>query len=200
MFLTAERKIYAPARQKIIKGIYYFFTKCFHRPFQDKDLESREGRVKDQLENIKEQLSTHVTTPLQEPEINHDQPDIHKTLKLLTEKSAHLQDIYSETLRMVPEACKCSENLRNDFFDMACNGLRTGHYDIVHRVDGLESVQKEMSEEEKGAFKCLRGLQINRDREIEKLDLLWNCLLKAVRNSFTVKPRKPCTHEKFQEC
>lgn len=83
---------------------------------------------------------------------------------------------------------------------MACNGLRTGHYDIVHRVDGLESVQKEMSEEEKRAFKCLRGLQINRDREIEKLDLLWNCLLKGVRNSFTVKPRKPCTHEKFQEC
>ena len=198
MFLTAERKIYAPARQKIIKGIYYFFTKCFHRPFQDKDLESREGRVKDQLENIKEQLSTNVTTPLQVPEINHDQPDTDNTLKLLTEKSTHLQDIYSETLRMVPEACKCSENLRNDFFDLACNGLRTGHYDIVHRVDGLESVQKEMSEEEKGAFKCLRELQINREREIEKLDLLWNCLLKAVRNSFTVKLRKPCTHENFR--
>ena len=99
---------------------------------------------------------------------------------------------------MVPEACKCSENLRNDFFDLACNGLRTGHYDIVHRVDVLESVQREMSEEEKGAFKCLRELQINREREIEKLDLLWNCLLKAVRNSFTVKLRKPCTHENFR--
>lgn len=172
MFLTAERKIYAPACQKIIKSIYYFFTKCFHRPFQDKDLESRESRVKDQLENIKEQLSTHVTTPLQVPEINQDQPDTDTTLKLLTERSTHLQAIYSETLRMVPEACKCSENLRNDFFDLARNGLRTGHYDIVHRVDGLESVEKEMSEEEKGAFKCLRGLQINRERKIEKLDLL----------------------------
>ena len=134
------------------------------------------------------------------PEINQDQPDTDTNLKLLTEKSTHLQDIYSEILRMVPEACKCSENLRNDFFDLARNGLRTGHFDIVHRVDGLESVQKEMSEEEKGAFKCLRGLQINREREVEKLDLLWNCLLKAVRNSFTVKLRKPCTHEKFQEC
>ena len=188
MFLTAGRKIYAPARQKIIKEIYYFFTKCFHRPFQDKDLESREGRVKDQLENIKEQLSTQV------PEINQDQPDIDTTLKRLTDKSTHLQDIYSETLRMVPEACKCSEKLRNDFFDLACNGLRTGHYDIVHRVDGLESVQKEMSEEEKGAFKCLRGLQINREREIEKLDLLWNCLLKVVRNSFTVKLAQKTVH------
>ena len=131
------------------------------------------------------------------PEINQDQSDIDTTLKLLTDKSTHLQYIYSQTLRMVPEACKCSENLMNDFFDLACNGLRTGHYDIVHRVDVLESVQREMSEEEKGAFKCLRELQINREREIEKLDLLWNCLLKAVRNSFTVKLRKPCTHENF---
>lgn len=113
------------------------------------------------------------------PEINQDQSDIDTTLKLLTDKSTHLQYIYSQTLRMVPEACKCSENLMNDFFDLACNGLRTGHYDIVHRVDVLESVQREMSEEEKGAFKCLRELQINREREIEKLDLLWNCLLKA---------------------
>lgn len=79
------------------------------------------------------------------PEKNQDQPDIDTTLKLLTDKSKHLQYIYNETLRMVPEACKCSENLRNDFFDLACNGLRTGHYDIVHRVDGLESVEREMS-------------------------------------------------------
>ena len=154
----------------------------FHHPFQDKDLESREGRVKDKLENIKEQLSTHVTTPLQVPEINQDQLDRETTLKRLTDQSRHLRNIYSEILQMVSEACKCSENIRNDFFDLACYGLRAAHYDVVHRVEALESAQKEMSEEEKEAFKRLRGFQINREGEIEKLDVLWNRLFKAVRN------------------
>lgn len=117
----------------MIKGIYYFFKKRFHRPFQDEDLESRERRVKDKLENIKEHLSTHATTPLQVPEINQDQLDRDTTLKRLTDESRHLQDIYSEILRMVPEAYKCNENLRNDFFDLACYGLGAGH-----RVEALE--------------------------------------------------------------
>lgn len=116
------------------------------------------------------------------PEINQDQLDIETTLKRLTDQSRHLRDIYSEILRMVPEACKCSENIRNDFFDLACYGLRAAHYDIVHRVEALESAQKEMSEEEKEAFKRLRGFQINREGEVEKLDGLWTCLFKAVRN------------------
>ena len=117
-------------------------------------------------------------------EINQDQLDIDTTLKRLTDESRHLQDTCSEILRMVPEAYKCNKNLRNDFFDLACYGLRAGHYDIVHRVEALEASQKEMSEEEKGALKRLRGFQINRQREVEKVDALCTCIFKEVRNSF----------------
>ena len=61
---------------------------------------------------------------------------------------------------------------------MSCYVLRAGHYDIVHRVEALEASQKEISEEEKGALKRLRGFQINRQREVEKLDALWTFLSK----------------------
>ena len=48
----------------------------------------------------------------------------------------------------------------------------------------LEASEKEVSEDEKGALKHLRGFQINRQREVERLDALWTCLFKEVRNSF----------------
>ena len=114
VILTEGRKIYAPSRQ-IDNGYLLFFFEMFSSP-----ISGYEGRVKDKLENIKEHLSTQATTPLQVPEINQDQLDIDTTLKRLTDESRHLQDIYSEILRMVPEAYKCNENLRNDFFDLAC--------------------------------------------------------------------------------
>ena len=38
---------------------------------------------------------------------------------------------------MAAEACKCSEDLRKDFYDLAYHGLRAEHYELVHNGSGI---------------------------------------------------------------
>ena len=81
---------------------------------------------------------------------------------------------------MARETCKCSEDLRRDFYDLAYHGLRAEHYDLVHRVKDLESAREEMSEEEKKEYKRLQGYQKDRQRQVEGLDKLWRRLFSPV--------------------
>ena len=61
---------------------------------------------------------------------------------------------------MVAEACKCSEDLRKDFYDLAYHGLRAEHYELVHRVKELESALEEMTEVEKKEYHRLQSLTL----------------------------------------
>ena len=61
---------------------------------------------------------------------------------------------------MVAEACKCSEDLRKDFYDLAHHELRAEHYQLVHRVKDLESAQEEMMEEENKEYHRLQFLTL----------------------------------------
>ena len=125
------------------------------------------------LEDLKQQLTTYVTSPLEVREVNQDQLDTPVKLDLLTRLSKSLQELYSETKGMVLETCKCGEDLKREFYDFAYHGLRGEHNDLVHRVKDLESTQGEMSEEEKKAFENLQGYQVNRQKLVEMLEKLW---------------------------
>ena len=81
---------------------------------------------------------------------------------------------------MVKKACKCSEDLRKDFYDLAYHGLREEHYELVHRVRDLESAQEEMSEEENKEFDKLQSYQRGRQSQVELLDKLWRYLFTPV--------------------
>ena len=81
---------------------------------------------------------------------------------------------------MVREACKCSEDLRKDFYDLVYHGLRVEHYELVHRVKDLESSQEEMSEEEKKKFDKLQFYQRGRQSQVDQLDKLWSSLFTPV--------------------
>ena len=77
-----------------------------------------------QLKTIKGKLYTYVTSLLQVPEIEQDQLKIAVKLDLLTRLSEWLQELYTEALGMVTEVCKCSEELRKDYYDLAYDGQK----------------------------------------------------------------------------
>ena len=126
-----------------------------------------------QLKTIKGKLYTYVTSLLQVPEIEQDQLKTAVKLDLLTRLSEWLQELYTEALGMVTEVCKCSEELRKDYYDLAYDGLRNDHQKLVLRVKDLESAREKMSEEEKKEYKRLQSYQKGRQSQVERLDKLW---------------------------
>ena len=144
------------------------------------DSDQLEHRVDVQLKNINDQLHTYVTSPLQVQEVKQDQLRTAVKLDLLTKLSERLQELYTEALSMVTEACKCNEDLRKDFYDLAYHGLRAEHYELIHRVKDLESAQEEMSEEEKKESDKLQSYQRGRQSQGDQLDKLWRYLFTPV--------------------
>ena len=110
-------------------------------------------------------------------EVTQDQLRTAVKLDLLTRLSERLQDLYTEAVGMVAEACKCSEDLRKDFYDLAYHGLRAEHFQLVYRVKDLESALEEMSEEEKKEFDKLQSYQKGRQTKVERL---WMSLFSTV--------------------
>jgi len=142
----------------------------------DTEQAARERRMSLRLQHLNEQLKTYVTSPLEVPEVKQDQLKTSVKLDLLTKLSERLQELYSEVQAMVAETCKCSEDLKKEFYDFAYHGLRAVHNDLVPRVTDLESALGEMFEEEKKDFERLTGYQVNRQRQIKRLDNLWRGL------------------------
>ncbi|KAL9974443.1 hypothetical protein ACROYT_G011474 [Oculina patagonica] len=140
------------------------------------DQEARERLISIQLRNLNEKLENKVTSPLQVREVKEDKLKTSVKLDLLAKLSVSLQEMYSETLTMVAEACKCNEDLKRDFYDFAYHGLRAEHNDLVPRVEDLELSQADMSDEEKKEFERLKQLQINRQRQVDRLEKLWRGL------------------------
>ncbi|KAJ7383148.1 hypothetical protein OS493_030300 [Desmophyllum pertusum] len=155
----------------------------------DTDLATIERRIKIQLNKLSEQLNNNVTSPLRVPEVKEDKLKTSVMLDLLTRLSESLQEIYSDIQRMVAETCKCNEDVKRDFYDFAYHGLRAEHNDLVHRVNDLESAQAEMSDEEKKEFERLQQYQINRQRQVERLEKLWRGLFTSPERL----PEKTCS-------
>ena len=149
----------------------------------DTEQATREHRISVRLQRLNERLKTYVTSPLEVPEVKQDQLKTSVKLDLLTKLSERLQELYSEVQAMVAETCKCSEDLKKEFYDFAYHGLRAVHNDLGPRVTDLESALGEMSEEEKKDFERLKGYQVNRQRQVKRLDNLWRGLFSPVRST-----------------
>ena len=151
----------------------------------DTDQENtRERRIAIQLRNLDEKLKTELTSPLQVAEVREDKLKTAVKLDLLTKLSETLQSMYSEIQAMIAETCKCSEDLKREFYDFAYHGLRAEHNDLVLRVKDLESLQAEMSVEGKKDFQRLEQYQKNRQRQIDRLENVWSGLFSSVRKHF----------------
>ena len=150
----------------------------------DTDQENRERRISIKLKSLDERLKKEVTSPLQVPEVKEDKLKTAVKLDLLTKLSESLQNMYSDIQAMVAETCKCNEDLKREFYDLAYHGLRAEHNDLVLRVKDLESFQAEMTDEEKIAFQRLQQYQSNRQRQIDMLEKFWRGLFSSVRKHF----------------
>ena len=150
----------------------------------DTDQVARERQISIQLKNLDEKLKKEVTSLLQVPEVKEDKLKTAVKLDLLRRLSESLQDMYSDIQAMVAETCKCNEYLKGEFYDFAYHGLRAEHNDLVLRVKDLESWQAEMSDEEKKDFEKLQQYQINRQRQIDRLENFWRGLFCSVRKYF----------------
>lgn len=146
----------------------------------DTDQAARERRISERLKYLTKRLNTYVTPQLEVPEVNQDQLKRTVKLDLLKRLSENLQELYSDILAMVSETCKCNEDLKRDFYDFAYHGLRAEHNELVHRVEDLKSALHEMSEEEEGNLVQLQSYQVNRQRQIERLDKVWRGLFSPV--------------------
>ncbi|CAH3014109.1 unnamed protein product [Porites evermanni] len=146
----------------------------------DTDQAEREHRIGVQLKHLEEQLNTYVTSPLQVPVVKQDQLRLAVNLDLLIKLSENLQELYTEIQGIISEAVKCSEDLRRDYYDLAYHGLRAEHFDLVHKVEDLESAQEMMSEEERQEYDRLQSYQKVRQRQVEALDKVWRHLFSPV--------------------
>ena len=134
-----------------------------------------------QLKNLDKELKIYVTEVLEVPEVKQDKLRTAVKLDLLLMLSGRLQEMYTKVLKMAAETCKCSEDLKTEFYDFAYHGLRAEHNDLVARVIDLESFQAEMSDEEKEEFERLKQHQVNRQRQVDRLEKLWKGLSSSVR-------------------
>ena len=115
------------------------------------------------------------------PEIWEDKLKVSVTLDLLSRFSVSLQELYTSALSIVAECCKCSEEVKREFYDFAYHGLRAEHNHVVHRVEDLVMAQEKMTDEEKEHFCRLQQLQTNRQRQVDRLEKLWRGLFSPVR-------------------
>ena len=115
------------------------------------------------------------------PEIWEDKLKVPVTLDLLSKLSVSLQELYTSVVSMLAECCKCSEEVKREFYDFACYGLRAEHNDVMHRVEYLAMAQEKMTDEEKKHFCILQQLQTNRQGQVDMLEKLWRGLFSPVR-------------------
>ena len=150
---------------------------------EEPDQVARERSVSDKLKDVNDRLKTYVISPLEVSEVKQDQLNTPVKIDLLTKISRRLQELYSKMQALVGEACQCSKDLKRDYYDLANNGLRAAHNDVMHRVNDLKSLQEKMIEEEKGNFQRLQSYQGNRQRQVEMLDNMWRTLFEFVSHS-----------------
>ncbi|PFX24954.1 hypothetical protein AWC38_SpisGene10447 [Stylophora pistillata] len=150
-----------------------------------------EGEIDAKLKDLNEQLYRNITSLLQVPETK-DKLKVSVTVDLLTRLRVSLQELYSSVLSMVAETCKCNEEVKREFYDLAYHGLRAEHNDVVHRVEDLAAAQEQMSDEEKVEFGKLQQYQTNRQRQVERLENLWRGLFSTPESAPRSIHSEPC--------
>ena len=164
----------------------FFSQDLEHKLSKETDEEARERRVSEKLQKYIRDLKTYVTSSLEVPEVKQDQLKTPVKLDILKTLSEHLGDLYIGTRDMVSETCKCSEDLKREFYDFGYHGLRADHNELIHRVKDLDDTVQEMSEEEKEELQKLKEFQMNRESLIKELEEKWRALFSPVGYQYRV--------------
>ncbi|KAK2547293.1 hypothetical protein P5673_032821, partial [Acropora cervicornis] len=138
-------------------------------PSKEAQQEERESRVSEILEKCKEDLETYVTQPLVVPEVRYDSlPTTAITMDVLKVISQHLEEQYNTTLKIAPEACQCSEDLRKCFHDFAYRALQAENNEMNLKIKHLNKTLKEAPKDDKEEFENLKRLKKRRKDLVPK--------------------------------
>ena len=138
---------------------------------KEAEQEARESRVSETLEKCEEELETYVTQPLVVPEVRRDGlPRTAVTVDVLKVLSEHLEEQYNTTLGIAPEACQCSEDLRERFYNFAYHALQTEHDQMNHKINNSKKTLKKEPKDVRKEFKNLMHLQERRKHLVVKLE------------------------------
>lgn len=151
---------------------------------QQKGEEARESHVREILEKCKKELNILVTQPLQVPEVRQNnllRPEV--KADVLQVVSERLEELYNITLGIAPEACRCSEALRERFFNFAYDTLQTENTEMNHKYDDVKKTLKKMPKDGKKEFKKLTLLQNRRKDLLVKLEKLRPLFSSCMQNS-----------------
>ena len=139
--------------------------------FKEAEQDARESRMKEELKICDKKLKHYVTHPLIVPEIRQDRlPSTAVTVDVLKVISEHLEEQYKTTLDIASEACQCSEDLRELFYDFAYHALITEHKQINYKMNDLEEKLNSTPTEDKDEFAYLMLLQNRRKDLVDELE------------------------------
>ena len=139
--------------------------------FKEAEQEARESRVRETLDKCEEDLETYVTKPLVAPEVRYDRLQTTAvTVDLLKVLSEHLEEKYTTTLGIAPEACQCSEDLRERFYFFAYHALQAEHEQMNHKINNSRKTLEKGPKDVKKELKNLMRLQKRRKDLVVKLE------------------------------
>ena len=131
------------------------------------------------LRKCKEELETYVTSPIEVREVRQNVLKLSVKVDFLKVLSEHLEEQYNTTLDTAPEACRCSEDLRDRFCYFAYHELQGKHNYMNHEINNLKKPLKGAPKDDKEEFENLMCLQNRRKDLVVKLEK-WRRLLSPV--------------------
>ena len=138
---------------------------------KEAEQEVTESRVSEELKICRKELETYVTKPLVVPEVRQDNlPRTAVTVGVLKVLSEHLEKQYKTTLDIAPEACKCSDDLRERFYNLAYHALQAEHDQMNLKINNLKETLKKTPTDDKEDFEKLMLLQKRRKDLVVKLE------------------------------
>ena len=140
---------------------------------------SKGPKISEKLKDLQEKLSV-VEENLKIPELKGEAFHVTKKLDLISRHNTTIQELYTQVMGMMREACKCDEFLREKFYDFSHCSLRAVHNNLNKSFADLQSEQGNMTAAEKRKLDSLILSRKGREKQIMYLDKFLKRLFSSV--------------------
>ena len=146
---------------------------------KEENSSSKAPKISERLKDLQEKLSV-VEENLKIPELKGKAFHVTKKLDLISRHNTTIQELYTQVMGMMREACKCDEFLREKFYDFSHCSLRAVHNNLNNSFADLQSEQGNMTAAEKRKLDSLILSRKGREKQIMYLDKFLKRLFSSV--------------------
>ena len=146
---------------------------------KEENSSSKAPKISERLKDLQEKLSV-VEENLKIPELKGKAFHVTKKLDLISRHNTTIQELYTQVMGMMNEACKCDEFLREKFYDFSQCSLRAVHINLNNSFADLQSEQGNMTAAEKRKLDSLILSRKGREKQIMYLDKILKRLFSSV--------------------